>query len=120
MRALMHIRFDDEWLPMHPADQAMVAMMEQSRDPGAEPERRTGEMAQLQARKSHDVWDRLPAITCPTLVACGSYDGIAPRANSEAIASRIAGAELRTYEGGHAFFAQDHRAVPEVTEFLRR
>jgi 3-oxoadipate enol-lactonase len=120
MRALMDIRFDDEWLAMHPADQAMVAMMEQSRDPGAEPERRTGEMAQLQARKSHDVWDRLPAITCPTLVACGTYDGIAPPANSEAIASRIAGAELRTYEGGHAFFAQDQRALPEVTEFLRR
>jgi 3-oxoadipate enol-lactonase len=57
-------------------------------------------------------------VTCPTLVACGRYDGIAPPANSEAIAARIPGAELRTYEGGHAFVAQDPAAIPEVMGFL--
>ena len=30
------------------------------------------------ARSRHDVLDRLGAITCPTLVASGRYDGIAP------------------------------------------
>jgi hypothetical protein len=39
-------------------------------------------------------------------------------ANSEAIASRIAGAELRVYEGGHLFFVQDSRALPDVFAFL--
>ena len=39
-------------------------------------------------------------------------------ANSAAIASRIPGAELRVYDGGHAFFAQDPAALPDVQAFL--
>ena len=62
--------------------------------------------------------DRLARVTCPTLVACGRYDGIAPPANGEAIVARVPGAELRTYEGGHAFFFQDRAALPDVIEFL--
>jgi 3-oxoadipate enol-lactonase len=64
------------------------------------------------------VCDRLGAIACPTLVASGRYDGIAPVANGEAIASRVADAHLRVYEGGHAFFVQDPTAYPEIVEFL--
>jgi pimeloyl-ACP methyl ester carboxylesterase len=64
------------------------------------------------------VFDRLGRIACPTLVAGGSYDGIAPLANSEAIAAAIPGAELRVYEGGHAFFAQDPQAFPDVVDFV--
>ena len=48
----------------------------------------------------------------------GRYDGIAPLVNSEAIAARVPRAELRVYEGGHAFFAQDRRALPEILDFL--
>jgi 3-oxoadipate enol-lactonase len=51
-------------------------------------------------------------------VAAGRFDGIAPLANSEAIVSRVDGATLHVYDGGHAFFAQDRRALPEVIEFL--
>lgn len=72
----------------------------------------------MEARRHHDVWERLGAVTCPTLVAGGRFDGIAPPANAEAIASRIAGAELRLYEGGHAFFAQARDALPEVLASL--
>jgi pimeloyl-ACP methyl ester carboxylesterase len=61
----------------------------------------------------------LGAITCPTLVAGGRFDGIAPPANAEFIAGRVPGAQLRLYEGGHAFFAQDPAALPDVLEFLR-
>lgn len=81
-------------------------------------EERHGELAQLDARRHHDVWDRLDRIGCPTLVASGRYDGIAPPANGEAIAGRIPHAELRLYEGGHAFFAQDRTAFGEIIEFL--
>ena len=63
--------------------------------------------------------DRLRDVTCPTFVASGRYDGIAPPANGEAIAERVPGAELRVYEGGHAFFAQDPAALPDVIGFLR-
>ena len=51
-------------------------------------------------------------------MACGRYDPIAPMANSEAIASRIAGAELRAYDGGHAFFVQDRAALADIVNFL--
>ena len=64
------------------------------------------------------MWDRLGEVTAPTLVAAGRYDGIAPPANSEAIASRIPGAQLEVFEGGHAFLAQDRRSLPRVIGFL--
>jgi 3-oxoadipate enol-lactonase len=64
------------------------------------------------------VWDRLPRITCPTLVVAGRHDGVAPVERAEAIASRIPGADLRVYEGGHVFFFQDPTATPQIVEFL--
>lgn len=75
--------------------------------------------AQLQAREGYDVWDRLGAITCPALVGYGNYDQIAPVQNSIAIASRLRGAELRGYEGGHLFLFQDPAALPEFQAFLQ-
>jgi pimeloyl-ACP methyl ester carboxylesterase len=115
---LMDTRFDDEWLASHPRDRMMVEAMagRAAPEPGSEAARGVAE--QVAARSHHDVWDRLPAVTAPTLVACGRFDGIAPLANGEAIASRIPGAELRVYEGGHGFFVQDERAFPEVIDFL--
>ena len=64
------------------------------------------------------MWHRLGRVTSPTLVACGAYDGLAPRAKSEAIVSRIRHAELRCYEGGHLFVYQDPQAMPDITAFL--
>jgi 3-oxoadipate enol-lactonase len=116
-RRLIDTRFDDAWLAVHPSDRALVNLMDR-RGEEPDPERRRGELLQLDARRTHDVWDRLSNITSPTFVACGRYDGIAPPRNSAAIASRIAGAELHEYEGGHAFFAQDPRSVRDVTQFL--
>ena len=77
-----------------------------------------GERAQLEARRHHDVWDRLPKMTMPVLIAAGRYDGIAPPPNQEALLSRLPNAELRWYEGGHGFFLQDRRADPEMTAWI--
>jgi 3-oxoadipate enol-lactonase len=74
---------------------------------------------QLEARRHHDTWDRLPQISAPTLIAAGRYDGIAPLTNAEALAARIPHARLEVFEGGHAFFAQDPRAIPTIVEFLK-
>jgi 3-oxoadipate enol-lactonase len=52
-------------------------------------------------------------------VASGRYDGIAPLSNGEAIASRIVNADVRAYEGGHAFFYQDRQAFPDIVHFLQ-
>ena len=116
-RTLLDTRFDSAWLADHPGDRALAEMMSRrvSADAAVDD---AGRRAQLEARRGHDVWDRLDAIDCPTLVACGRFDGIAPMANSAAIASRIPGAELRVYDGGHAFFAQDTAALPDVQAFL--
>ena len=115
---LLDSRFDDEWLATHDVDRVIVEGMASRAvaEPGSE--RARGEREQMEARKGHDVWDRLPRITCPTLVASGRYDGIAPPGNGEAIASQIPNADFRVYEGGHAFFAQDPTAFPEILAFL--
>lgn len=116
-RQLMDSRFDDEWLRSHPADRALVAAME-ARTEEPDPAQAVGIHEQLQARKDHDTWARLGAITCPTFIECGAFDGIAPEANSRAMAERIAGSEVHVYEGGHAFLAQDPRAFEDLFRFL--
>ncbi|HEX4337209.1 MAG TPA: alpha/beta hydrolase [Polyangiaceae bacterium] len=118
-RSILDTRFDETWLSEHPFDRMIdETWAARGEAPRSERDQR-GELAQMDARRHHDVWERLRQIACPTLVACGRYDGIAPLANSEAIARRIPGAELRVYEGGHAFFMQDRSALPAVIEFLR-
>ena len=81
-------------------------------------EQQIGADAQMAARRDHDVRDRLARITCPTLVASGSYDGIAPPTNGAVIAASIPGAEQRCYEGGHLFVLQDPQALPDITDFF--
>jgi 3-oxoadipate enol-lactonase len=115
---LLDTRFTPEWLADHPGDRALVDMMEQRSNGAKSADQLRGEREQLDARRRHDVTARLGAITCPTLVACGRFDGIAPPPNAEAIAAQIPAAELRTYEGGHAFFAQDPAAFPDILGFL--
>ncbi len=77
-----------------------------------------GLLLQLEARRRHDTWDRLPSILCPTLIAAGRYDGIAPLTNSEALSRRIPDADLRVFDGGHAFLLQDRAALPAIAQFL--
>lgn len=74
---------------------------------------------QLEARRHHDTWDRLPSLRVPTLVAAGRHDGIAPLANAEALASRIPSARLRVFEGGHVFLLEDRTAWPAMIAFLQ-
>ena len=116
-RRLMDSRFDDAWLASHPGDQALITAME-SRAAGPDHPRAAGIHEQLQARRGHDTWDRLGAISCPTFIGAGRYDGIAPEVNSRAMASRIAHAELHVYEGGHGFLAQDRTAFEDIIGFL--
>ena len=108
-------RWDERWLAARPGDRALAQRLAARQDPAGA----AGLRAQLLARADHDVWERLDAIRCPTLVAYGRYDEIAPARNSTAIASRIPGADLRGYEGGHLFLAQDPAAMPELVTFLR-
>jgi pimeloyl-ACP methyl ester carboxylesterase len=115
----LDVRFDDAWLADHPNDRAIVDILRARLSAPKTDEQQRGERMQIVARQGHDVWDRLGRITSPTLVACGAYDDVAPRSNSEAIASRIPDAQLRCYGGGHLFVFQDPQAMPDITAFLQ-
>jgi len=54
----------------------------------------------------------------PRLHVAGPGQPVAPVTNGRAIASRVPNAELRVYEGGHAFFVQDRDALPAILDFL--
>jgi 3-oxoadipate enol-lactonase len=115
---LLDTRFTPEWLASHPDDQALVEMLAGRMAAEPSPDAQRGAEGQLEARSHHDVYDRLPRIACPTFVASGRFDGIAPQSNGEAIASQVPGSELHLYEGGHMFIAQDAAAFPEILGFL--
>ena len=111
-------RRDAAWAEANREPYEMLVAMAAD-DPWAdEPRRRLGAMLQLQARAGHDVWDRLPDITAPTLICAGRYDDLAGPAAQEAMASRIPGAALRWYEGGHMFLLEDRAAFADIIAFL--
>ena len=112
-------RWDQRWLEAHPVDRVLADRLTAAGQDQQDPAAAAAYAAQLQAREGHDVWDRLGAITCPALVGYGNYDGIAPARNSEKIASRVRGAELHGYEGGHGFLFQDPAALPAFIAFLQ-
>ena len=118
MRTIFDTRFTDEFLATDKFAAAMAKMLSDREAIPKSDEVLRGEAMQLEARRHHDVASRLGNVTCPTLVMAGLYDGIAPVANSEAIAARIPGAGLRTYEGGHLFIAQDPRAMADISAFV--
>lgn len=111
-------RYTPEFLAANPFDQRLVDLGGAGRAVPRTDEQLRGEAMQLLARSQLDVWDRLATITCPTLVAFGEFDALAAPANSHAIASRIAGSDLRGYQGGHAFVWQDRQAWPDIIAFL--
>ena len=116
--SILDRRFTPEWLDDHPLDKMIVDGFVQRQQADHTPDEARGMAEQLAARSHHDVVDRLGRIACPTFVASGRYDGIAPVANGELIASRVPGATLHVYEGGHLFVFQDPAALPEVIAFL--
>ena len=77
--------------------------------------------AQAEACRVHDVWDRLPEITAPTLVVGGERDRSLGGEPSREIAARIPGASLKMYpQWGHGLYEEAKDFLPIVTEFLGR
>lgn len=117
-------RFNEEWFAERPQDRALFNRAQKADegddllDQTTAKKARPGARWQLEARRHHDVWDRLPRITCRTLVMSGHYDGIAPVENGAAITGQLKRAEHRIYDGGHHFFIQDPQALPEMAFFL--
>ncbi|MGH2699543.1 MAG: alpha/beta fold hydrolase [Actinomycetota bacterium] len=64
-------------------------------------------LAQVDAVDKHDVIDRLPAISVPTLVIGARTDMMVPYLGSEEIAGAIEGAEFVTLETGHGCMIEE-------------
>jgi 3-oxoadipate enol-lactonase len=111
-------RWTAEWFAAHPEDAALVATLATDLPAEETTEQAQGRLLQLQARKGHDVLDRLHRVICPTFVGSGRYDDIASVANGQAIVDRIPNATLHVYESGHLFLLQDPAAWPEIAAFL--
>lgn len=118
---LSDMRRDAAWQAAHAREfQAFVNEMLTGLKVGAnEPGRAAGARRQIEARKDHNTYDRLPSLPMPVLICGGRYDGIASVSNQEAMLQRIPHARLKLFEGGHLFFIQDANAFPRIARFLR-
>lgn len=65
------------------------------------------QLARMRMLLTHDCYDKLPDIACPTLVIGSQCDGLIPHTHSERLAERIPGAVLETLTGGH-FYPRSH------------
>lgn len=73
----------------------------------------------LQARKMHDVWDRVHQITSPSLVMAGEFDLQAPVEAQRRLAERLPCAEFSIQEGGHGFlFAGGPQAQTKILDWI--
>lgn len=122
MLPISDVRLDRQWQETHP--EALSRALEIGKRRRAllegDEDAMRGAVLQLEARRGHDVWERLSSLTMPVLLAAGRYDGIAPLTNMEAIAQRVSHAELEIFEGGHMFLIQDKTAYPGIIDWLNR
>ena len=78
-------------------------------------------LTQAESCVTHDAYDCLERISCPTLVIGGTDDQIVTGQASEEIAAKITGSELYMYEGlGHGLYEEAPDFLDRVAEFCRR
>jgi 3-oxoadipate enol-lactonase len=110
------------WREAYPEQyRALLDQMIQNLKIGAnEAGRRMGERRQLEARKGHDTYSRLPDLTMPVFICGGRYDiDVCPVKNLEWLHRQIPHAQFELFEGGHLFFLQDPHAFREIIAFLK-
>ncbi|MBC7101784.1 MAG: alpha/beta fold hydrolase [Parvibaculum sp.] len=112
-------RHDEAWAKANPETYEQIVAMAAADPYAGEEGHDMGRRRQLEARALHNTWSRLDQIRCPTLICGGKYDGIALPETQELMASRIRGAQLRFFEGGHLFMLQDRTALPAMISFLK-
>jgi 3-oxoadipate enol-lactonase len=111
-------RQDAAWQAANAETFAQIIAMTATDPFAGEPGRAEGARRQLEARSHHDVWDRLPQVKTPTLIAAGRFDGIAQPQAQLNLAMQIPGSTLRFFKGGHMFMIQDRTATPAMIDFL--
>ena len=77
-------------------------------------------LTQAESCLTHDTYDELEKIACPTLVIGGTDDRIVTGEASREIAERIPGSELYLYEGlGHGLYEEAPDFFRRVADFCR-
>ena len=77
-------------------------------------------LIQAESCLTHDAYDELGRIACPTLVIGGTEDKIVTGAASEEIAAQISGSELYMYEGfSHGLYEEAPDFLKRVADFCR-
>jgi len=110
------LRHTDTWIEAHPeAWQRRIHLSMAARRSDRD---ETGAAQQLDARRHHNTFARLPGLSVPVLLTGGVYDGIAPVENLRQLQQQIPDSELRLYEGGHLFLIQDKLAYPQIVDWL--
>ena len=115
------LRHTDQWISENPQaweKRVHISMAMQKR--GTDELTKIGAEKQLQARRGHDTFAQLSKIDVPVLLAGGEFDGIAPKANMQAMHEQIPGSELIFYQGGHMFLIQDKKAYTDICGWLLR
>ena len=75
-------------------------------------------LIQAESCLTHDAWEELPRIACPTLVIGGEEDKIVTGLASEELAERIPGAALKLYPGlSHGLYEEAPDFLDRVREF---
>src|SRR5258708_10499314 len=119
--AIQDTRRDAAWVAADPAraQAALAELMARAKpvDP-SDPNMALGSRRQLEARRDHDTFDRLPPLEMPVALFAGKYDGVAKPEAQEAMRRQIPGSTLRFFEGGHLFMMQDPAAYPAIADFL--
>ncbi len=77
-------------------------------------------LIQAESCLTHDAYDELGRIACPTLVIGGTEDKIVTGAASEEIAAQIPGSELYMYDGlSHGLYEEAPDFLQRVADFCR-
>ncbi len=111
------VRHTDQWIASNPqAWEKRMALALSAQRPDRD---ETGAAKQLEARRHHNTYDRLPTLKMPVLLAGGEYDGIAPPQNMQAMRRQITHADIQFFSGGHMFLIQDKTAYPHIIQWLK-
>lgn len=113
-------RRDAGWQATHPALFAALLddVLAGLKLAASTPQAAAGAMRQLEARRQHDAFDRLPGLAMPVAVVGGVHDGIAAPPTVKNLAARIPGALLRMFDGGHLVHVQNPAAAREIVAWL--
>jgi len=120
MIPINNVQRDAAWQQANPDSyQALIeTFVARSRSIDGDAASLMGARRQIEARRDHDTFDRLPQLGMPVFICGGRFDGIARPESLAGLQRQIPGARLEYFDGGHFFLLEDRRAYPAIAAFL--